>query len=210
MGLGVAVVIPSEAIEPPEAADEAPTPPEPHGSQGAPNKRVMVYLPPGLLRTIKLHAVDRDCSVSDAFADAAREYLASRGVAVPEIAPVNLRPTTPVSEPTGGTIGDLVEAIERQGHLIEEVLRRIEDPVGGPRPPGPAPAGTKAAHAMRTVLGHLKAAGTAGLSGRELETSMRGTGVTSGAAENAKAVLHGAGLVRCEGRRWYVNRVEPS
>ena len=51
----------------------------------------------------------------------------------------------------------------------------------------------------------LKEAGTAGVPHRELSDAVRGLGIKSGAEDTAKAVLRAAGLVRCEGRRWYLD-----
>ncbi|QRE72952.1 hypothetical protein [Methylobacterium aquaticum] len=55
------------------------------------------------------------------------------------------------------------------------------------------------------MLQALKEAETDGLSHRELSDAVRGLGIKSGAEETAKAVLRAAGLVRREGRRWYLN-----
>lgn len=60
---------------------------------------------------------------------------------------------------------------------------------------------------MKVVLRILKGAGTAGMLGRDLDAAAHAAGVTSGAAETEKTVLRGSGIVRCEGKRLYLDGV---
>ncbi|NEU12478.1 hypothetical protein G3T14_10060 [Methylobacterium sp. BTF04] len=162
--------------------------------------KVMVYVPPELHRAMRRLAIDDDRSASDLYADAARSFLLARDVNVDE------RPTHGAPTPKRhGTMADLAAAVDRLGSRIEEALVRVEAPAPETREAGgPAPAGTTAAAAVEALLGILREAGSAGLTATELRAAIHAAGIRSGTAEVAKAVLRAAGVVRCEGRRWYV------
>lgn len=149
----------------------------------------MVYVPPGLHRAMRRLAIDDDRSASDLYADAARAFLAARGVNVDE-GPADGAP----GPKRQGTMAYLAAAVDRLGSRIEETREAG----------GPAPAGTTAAAAVKALLGILGKAGSAGLTAAELRAAIHAAGIRSGTAEVAKAVLRAAGVVRCEGRRWYV------
>ena len=104
-------------------------------------------------------------------------------------------------------MSELVEAIERQGRLIEDALASTATMRAGAVQRGHAPAGTKVAEGMRVLLGLLKEAGGDGLSGRELSKRAFAAGIKSGTAEEARAVLRAAGVVRCEGKRWFIDGI---
>lgn len=158
----------------------------------------MVYVPPEVHRAMCQAALDHGYRyTSDVYVDAARAFLASRGLTIEEAGPSN---DAGASEPAS-SIADLVVAVEGLGRRVEEALERG----AVSRPLDRQPAGTRAAEAMRAVLEVLKEAGSRGLSGTELSKVVQGRGVRSGAEETAKAVLRAAGLVRCEGRRWYLD-----
>ncbi|KQP29474.1 hypothetical protein ASF27_20140 [Methylobacterium sp. Leaf102] len=158
----------------------------------------MVYVPPGVHRAMKQAALDDgDRFVSDVYVEAALAFLASRGLVVEEEGSSG---SAPAGEPTP-SVADIVAAVEGLGRRIEEVFERET----APRPAEGQPAGTPAAEAMRAVLAVLKEAGGEGLPDREMSKAVQGRGVKSGAEETAKAVLRAAGLVRCEGRRWYLD-----
>ncbi|WP_152277992.1 hypothetical protein [Methylorubrum populi] len=128
-------------------------------------------------------------------ADAAHDGI--RGCAEPErdvVAQAARRPAT---------FADLVAAVGRQGRIVEKVVALMEASRTDARGDGNAPAGTKAADAMKVVLGILKEAGSVGVGSRELAAALQAAGIRSGTAETAKAVLRSAGFVRTEGRRWY-------
>lgn len=168
------------------------------GPPASGNRKVMIYVPPATHRAVRQVALDEGRSASDVYGEAALAYLEARGVTVG----MRPEPDTPSCPPAAA---ELVEAIERQGKLIE-ALQAAVDEVRGAAPSGKrGAAGTKPAEAMREVLRLLKAAGAAGLGSQELDAAVRAAGLRSGAAETAKAVLRGAGLVRHEGRRWYVD-----
>ncbi|SFG58130.1 hypothetical protein SAMN05192565_10621 [Methylobacterium gossipiicola] len=101
------------------------------------------------------------------------------------------------------TIADLVAAVGRQGRSLEKIVALAEASRPDARADGTAPAGTKAAEAMKVVLAVLKEAGASGIASGDLAAALEGAGIKSGTAETAKAVLRGAGLAQCEGRRWY-------
>ncbi|CAO4173334.1 hypothetical protein EEDFHM_02270 [Methylorubrum populi] len=157
----------------------------------------MVYVPSEVHRAMKQAALDDgERFVSDVYVEAARAFLASRGISVEaQEVSEDVSPTKPAS-----TIADLVVAIECLGRRVEEVAERG----ASPRPGAQQPAGTRAAEAMQAVLAALREAGGDGLSGRELSKVVQGRGIRSGAEEAAKAVLRAAGLIRCEGQRWYL------
>ncbi|WP_454595302.1 hypothetical protein [Methylorubrum zatmanii] len=158
---------------------------------------MMIYVPPEVHRAMKQAALDDgDRFVSDVYADAARAFLAGRGVSVETQEVSNDASST---EPAS-SIADLVMAIEGLGRRVEEVAERGASPRPGSQPL----AGTRAAEAMQAVLSALREAGGDGLSGHEMSKVVQGRGIRSGAEEAAKAVLRAAGLVRCEGRRWYL------
>ena len=182
----------------PRKNDQPSADPEPPGK-----RKVMVYVPPGVHRAMKQAALDDgDRFISEVYVEAAQAFLASRGLKAEE---EGAHDNAPTSEPTP-SIADLVVAIEGLGRRVEEALERG----GPPRPIEAQPVGTRAAEAMRAVLGVLKKAGRDGLSSTELSKAVQGRGVKSGAEETAKAVLRAAGLVRCEGRRWSLDDFERS
>lgn len=161
----------------------------------------MIYVPPELHRAMKQVALDEGWFVSDAYAAAARDFLAARAVAVEP----DPEPDPATAAPTSMTLSDLVEAIERQGRRIEDVLASTASLRAEAANSGQAPAGTKAAEGMRVLLGILKVAGGDGLSSRELSAKAYEAGIKSGTAETAKVVLRAAGLVRWENRRWFID-----
>ncbi|MEE7492217.1 hypothetical protein [Methylobacterium oryzae] len=159
----------------------------------------MLYVPPELHRAMRQVALDDGRSASDVYVEAAQALVAGRGLKVeaPEI--------RAVAAPQGSGLAELAEAIERQGRRIEEILGRIAPSSGGARPDdGPSPAGTTAAAAVAALVGILTEAGPAGLTATQYREAVQAAGVRSGTAEVAKAVLRAAGVVRCEGRRWYI------
>lgn len=185
------------SVQPGRAAVSQPNRPPGPGSEPAGKRKVMVYVPAGVHRAMRQHALaDGERSTSDVYVEAARAFLASRGVAIEEGGADGV----PAIEPAPSIAG-LVVAIEGLRRRVEEALERG----AAPRPTEGQPAGTRSAEAMRAVLKALKEAGTAGLSHRELSDAVRGLGIKSGAEETAKAVLRAVGLVRCEGRRWYLD-----
>lgn len=169
----------------------------------APKSKVMVYVPSRLHRAVRLLALDEGRSTSDVYVEAAHVLLAMRGVAVDECP----GPGASSREPPLAPVTELVSAIERQGRHIEDIVASLHAARPDATLYGAAPAGTKAADAMKAVLRVLKEVGAAGLSIRDLEAAVYATGITSGAVETAKAVLRGAGLVRCEGKRWFVDGI---
>lgn len=170
--------------------------PAPNHDPGLGNRKVMIYVAPAVHRAIKQVALDEGRSASDVYEEAARVFLEARG------ARIGTDPG-PGAIPRAPTAAALVEAIDRQGRRIEELHAMIAG-VRGPAPrSGQDPAGTKVAEAMRVVLRILRTAGVAGIKGWDLSQAAQAAGVSSGAAETARTVLRGAGLVRCEMKRWY-------
>lgn len=170
----------------------------PEGGRSPGNAKVMVYVAPTVHKAMAQVALDEGRSASSVYVEAARAYLEARGrQAGPE--------STAGISPGASIVAELAAAIERQERRIEELHAALAGGRGAaPRGDRP-PAGMKAAEAMRVVLGIVRAAGRPGLASRDLDVAIRAAGVVSGTAETAKAVLHGAGLVRFEGRRWYVD-----
>lgn len=169
------------------------------GSGDVANTRVMVYLQPDLLRAMKLQAVERGGSVSEVFADAAREYLAARGRAVPSN--IATRPGT-----RSATNLDAIEnAIVRQSAVMDAIMLRLEG-LGAARTISSQAGGTKPAQAMKVILHALGAAGPNGLTPGDLADAMTAARIRSGTAETAKAQLREAGVIRFETRRWYLAR----
>lgn len=109
----------------------------------------------------------------------------------------------PIAPPPASVGSELAEAIDWQGEWIAELHAAVVGIRGAGLRNGHGPAGTKAAEAMKVVLGILKAAGAAGMNGHELDTAAYAAGLRSGTLEVAKAVLRGAEMVRCEGKRWH-------
>ena len=107
--------------------------------------------------------------------------------------------------PLVSTTSELTEALDRQAKRIEELHVAIDGIQGAAPRGGQGPAGPKVAEAMKVMLGILKAAGAAGMTGRELDAAVYAAGLKSGTAETAKAVLRGAGVVRCEKKRWFLD-----
>lgn len=162
------------------------------------NAKVMLYVAPAVHKAMAQVALDEDRSTSSVYVEAAQAFLEAREKrAAPE--------TAAGMAPGASAVAELAKAIERQGRRIEELHAAIGGGRGAPAQGDRPPAGTKAAEAMRVILGIVRAAGTPGLSSRDLALAIRSAGLVPGTAETAKAVLNGAGLVRFEGRRWYVN-----
>lgn len=154
--------------------------PEPSGI-----RKVMVYVPPSVHRAMKQAALDDgERSVSDVYGEAARAFLASRGLTIEEEA----APDVPGASEPASSVADLVVTVEGLGRRIEEALERG----GALRSVDGQPDGTRAAEAIRAVLEVLKWAGRDGLSGPEMSKAVQGRGVRSGAGETAKAVLQAA------------------
>ncbi|MGU3420789.1 hypothetical protein [Methylobacterium sp. D54C] len=170
----------------------------PEGGKPRGNRKVMVYVAPNVHRAMEHLATDENRSTSSVYVEAARDFLEARGRPV-DADPV---PTTP---PAASAASGLAEAIDRQGARIAELHAAMEGILRAGPPDGQGSAGTKAAEAMKAVLGILKAAGAAGMTGREIDAAAQTAGIRSGASETAKAVLRGAGVVRCEGKRWYLD-----
>ncbi|MEH3061524.1 MAG: hypothetical protein PGN33_01680 [Methylobacterium radiotolerans] len=164
------------------------------------NARIMVHVPPDVRDAVKHLAVDERRSTSSVYVEAARAFLETRGRQV-----VDDPAVTP--PPRASEAMMLSAAIKRQERRIDELHAAIDDVRGGGPRRGQGPAGTKLAEAMKVVLEILKGAGATGMVGRDLDAAVLATGVRSGTVETAKAVLRGAGLVRCEGRRWYLGGV---
>lgn len=162
----------------------------------APPRKVMIYLPERLYRDVKRRAVDEGRSASDLYADAAAAYLAAP--------PVPSDGGRGSSDRAGVTIDLVIEAIDRHDRRIDELFARLDDARARPTTSdvSPGAAGTKLAEAMGVVLGILREAGADGVGSKEMLAATYGKGVTSGAAETAKAVLRDAGLVRYRARRW--------
>lgn len=182
-----AVVSPSRRFD----EDDRVPPPE--------KRKVMLYVPPELHRAMKQAALDECRSASDVYGEAARAFLEGRGVKVevPQASAAAVRRRSDLAE--------LADAIDRQGRRIEEILRKVEGSAADPQPDGgPSPAGTTAAAAVTALLGALKEAGSAGLTATQFREAVQAAGIRSGTAEVAKAVLRAAGVIRCEGRRWYL------
>lgn len=161
-------------------------------------RKVMIYIPPELHRAMEQAKLDGGYRfTSDAYADAVRAFLAARGTSV------DARKSSEAASPTKPepSIADLFVAIKDLGRRVEEVAERG----AGPQPGAQQPAGTRAAEAMQAVLTALREAEGDGLSGHEMSKVVQGRGIRSGAEEGAKAVLRATGLVRCEGRRWYLD-----
>ncbi|KQQ13659.1 hypothetical protein ASF53_11855 [Methylobacterium sp. Leaf123] len=157
----------------------------------------MIYIPPDVHRAMEQATLDGGYRfTSDAYTEAAESFLAARGISVAA------RKVSEAASPTkpAPSIADLVVAIDGLGRRVEEVAERD----ARTRPSAQQPAGTRAAEAMQAVLSALREAGGDGLSGHEMSKVVQGRGIRSGAEEAAKAVLRAAGLVRCEGRRWYL------
>lgn len=155
----------------------------------------MVYVAPELHRAVRQVALDDGRSASDVYGEAARTWMAARGVWI-GVGPDRARAATRSSP-----MADLAEAIDRQGKQIEELHAALAGMPGSAPRGGQGPAGTKVAEAMKVMLGILRMAGAAGMTTRELTAATGEAGLKSGAAETAKAVLLGAGIVRYEGKR---------
>ncbi|SFM32568.1 hypothetical protein [Methylobacterium pseudosasicola] len=162
------------------------------------NAKVMLYVAPSVHKAMAQVALDEDRSTSSVYVEAAQAFLEAR---VKRAAPEHAAGVVPGAS----TVTELAEAIERQGRRIEELHAAIGLGRGAPPQGDRPPAGTKAAEAMRVILGIVRAAGAPGLSSLHLGAAIRAAGLVPGTAETAKAVLNGAGLVRFEGRRWYVD-----
>ncbi|MCJ2006265.1 hypothetical protein [Methylobacterium sp. J-092] len=102
------------------------------------------------------------------------------------------------------TMAELVAMVGRQDQTLREMVALVEASQTDARGDGTAPAGTKAADAMLVVLTTLRKAGGVGVATADLRDAQQAAGFRSSTAETARAVLRNAGLVRCEGRRWYV------
>lgn len=175
---------------------DGPTTEAPHSG----NRKVMIYVPPELHRAMRQVALDENRTESDVYGEAAQTFLTARG-----IPPVRTPARIAEANSQSSTMADLVKAIEHQGRRIDEVHASIAATRTAGN--GSAPAGTKAAGAMKLLLGILKEAGAAGVGRRDLATAMHEAGVKSGTTEVAQAVLRGAGVVRTERGRWFIDGV---
>ncbi len=164
------------------------------------NRKVMIYIAPEVHRAIRQIALDENRSASDVYAEAARAFLADREVAL-------RAPPEPKSIPQTPTTVDIAEAVERQGKRIEDLHAALAGTSETPPKSVRVSANVKAAEAMKVVLELVRASGAAGIGSRDLNAATSAAGVASGTAENAKAVLREAGLLRFEVRRWYVDGV---
>lgn len=163
--------------------------------------KVMVYIPHALHRAVKLRAVDEGRSASELFTDAVRGYLSLPDefaeAVCPSAAKLDVRSDTVLMR--------LAESVERQGRMIEDIKSKL-----GRRQETPdhtdtsRTVGTRTADAMQSILALLRRSGDRGADIKELNDAVWSAGIKSGAAEAAKTVLRGAGLVRYEGRRWYL------
>ncbi|QRE72953.1 hypothetical protein [Methylobacterium aquaticum] len=83
-------------------------------------RKVMVYVPAGVHRAMRQAALDDgERSTSDVYVEAARAFLASRGVAIEEGGADGV----PAIDPAPSIAG-LVVAIEGLGRRVEEALER--------------------------------------------------------------------------------------
>lgn len=163
----------------------------------------MVYVPPELHRAVKHLALEDRRSASDLYVEAAYAYLASRGLAVPTVPAPDDKP----AEPSPTVLADLIQAVERHGRQLEEILRQDAEPQTEDVESG-APsrsAGMTTAQAMGTLLRIVRAAGSVGITSHDLRSALEADGIKSGTAEVAKAALRKAGIMRFEERRWYVD-----
>lgn len=171
------------------------------------NRKVMIYVAPEVHRAVRQVALDEDRSTSDIYVEAARAFLAHRGVALQvhpvPAAKVEPEPSRPVIAPSV-TTDDIAGLMDALAHRIEVVLESAVERVGSASKDDLSPpAGIRTADAMTAVLRMLREAGSDGIGSAELDRALHAARIRSGTAEQAKAVLRDAGLARYEKRRWY-------
>lgn len=173
-----------------------------HGSgpDAAGKRKVMIYVRPALHRAVKMVALDDQCPASDVYASAVLAFLAARGIEIAD-EPTPDRP----AGPPAATTSDLETLVDKLGCRLEAVLATAVAQALPPRDDGAAaPANKRTADAMAAILGLLREAGADGIASEELTRAMSKANITSGTAEQAKVHMRQAGLVRYEGRRWYI------